>query len=135
MKREIKFRGRSIVDGTWQYGHLCWIATYNVVIRTSAGQDRTCVPGTEGEFTGLRDKNGKEIYEGDVVLTSGFQNPMSGEIENDIAVVRYRGPFIVYEFLGSSESSSLEELIGWRTNVDEDAEVIGNIHENPELLS
>ncbi len=87
------------------------------------------------QYTGLRDKNGREIYEGDILVTSGLTNPLSGETENTLSEVMYKGPFLVYWPIGGTEASSLEELIGWRTDIDDDAEVVGNRYENPELLS
>lgn len=66
MSREIKFRAQSIIDGAWKYGNLAWRTEHNVIIRDSRGQDWTCKPGTEGQYTGITDKNGIEVFDGSV---------------------------------------------------------------------
>ena len=92
------------------------------------------------QYTGLKDKNGKEIYEGDIVVTPGYQNPLSGEIEADLCVVEYRGITLCYVEYYANEGESgkritpVTDYIGYDCDVDEDCEVIGNIYENIELI-
>lgn len=91
------------------------------------------------QYTGLKDKNGKEMCEGDVVVTSGCQNLISGETENDLCVVEYNGPHLCYCDYYANEGESARkrtyvfDLIGG-ADQDYDAEIIGNIYDNPELI-
>lgn len=85
---------------------------------------------TVGQFTGLTDKNGKEIYEGDIVLFTWFSY---GEYELE---TEYQGyiDFLNGSFLFCCEHGNypLSEL---EFDSESDIDVIGNIHDNPELLT
>ena len=109
--REIKFRGRYCRGienaGPWVY--------WGVI-----GSDALdCIDGdTIGQYTGLLDKNGVEIYEGDI-YTQGDKN------------IKYVVVFKSAKFAGKQVGNeSLAGLSYWQDRI----EVIGNIHENPELL-
>lgn len=113
--RQIKFRGKGCFSEKWVYGDLLNFND-NTFIETSV-----VYPDTVGQFTGLYDKDGREIYEGDI-LSSGYMD--AGNIE-----VRFvRG---VFAFLWNGD---LDNECPTTAPTHEWAEVIGNIHDNPELL-
>lgn len=70
------------------------------------------------QYTGLKDKNGVEIYEGDVLLFTCYGHPYKDKVE--------------YRKWGYYPIANVDERIA--LSADGDVEVIGNIHENPELL-
>lgn len=115
--REIKFRGKRLDNGKWIYGSLvilngrCFI--FNDECRAEVD------PSTVGQYTGLKDKNGKEIYEGDI-LTDKYES---------IGVVEWQnGGFVVN--LGDVDILQIADCF------DDSYQMwtIGNIHDNPELL-
>lgn len=74
------------------------------------------------QYTGLKDKNGKEIFEGDVLMTL-WGDSCSG-------VVEYNAQYAVYNFVCKERNFTYDFI---ETQSDE-YEIIGNIHENPELI-
>lgn len=133
MKRTIKFRGKCLDDGSWVYGYVIKYLTgicciHEPVISSASENDvyeYEIDPETVGQFTGLHDKNGKEIYEGDIV-DFGLN-----------AVVKYH-PFLCSFILDCDNkephfNDSYSEL-GYMKKQCEKFVVRGNIHDNPELL-
>lgn len=126
--RIIKFRGRNIHTGEWLYGDYHregkthYITKPGDYMREYAPIEFIVDEKTVGQFTGLRDKNGKEIYEGDVILQQGYsgKKPMLVRFEH--------GAFIV-GWHGGSSTATRPMLIQKR------CEVLGNIYDNPELIS
>lgn len=122
--REIKFRGRDICTGEWLYGDLRQRAgCLPSIIRSFCNNGKLDYCETPihrdslGQFTGLHDKNGKEIYEGDII-----RYDMGGECEVSYCVGG--------GFAGFDLSPAFHDEEHHLTDV----EVIGNIHDNPELL-
>lgn len=118
--RKLSFRGKR-ADGEWVYGYYAKFAHDSVPVILEDTENgiapRKIIPDTVGQFTGLHDKNGKEIYEGDVYR---FEHPDSiNEVSYCIG-----GGFAGFDFAPAfTDNNRL-------TNI----EVIGNIHDNPELL-
>ena len=122
--RKIKFRGRDFA-GLWHIGDLIHNDD-DLLIRN--GCLSTYIENeTAGQFTGITDKNGKEIYEGDII---GCHNP---DIKHLIFYNEKQGRFMAA--LNGDIDNDFVGVCGlddscWNAS----KEVIGNIHDNPELL-
>ena len=127
--RDIKFRGKYDFGKRWLYGDLRHIGNIVCIYSgTEANVGSTVDPATVGQFTGLKDAKGKEIYEGDILLYRLPEN-MIALNNSDKSVVFYgHGMFLVSH--GKIEFS-VNQVLGVH---DDDAVVIGNVHDNPELL-
>lgn len=126
MEREILFRGKRIYNGEWAYGHFCEFPCDDgtdipsILRIENKENDRIVmqypiISETLGRFTGLTDRNGGKIFEGDIL------EALSGN----------RG-YVVFRngaFMKSCNSEDMPFLIAADVNA-----VIGNIHDNPELL-
>ena len=128
--REILFRGKRLDNGEWVYGYYVHIGpvscqrTYIIPEYASALYVNEVDPSTVGQYTDLKDKNGKRIFEGDIAKV------LQGK-DKDIAYVGFEnGAFMLYPKTGNIYERTLWEY--WYN--DWDVEVIGNITDNPELL-
>ena len=126
MNREIKFRGKSVMDNT--YGN--WLYSSGIkygddVELMYCDEDTSeewhyIDKNTLGQYTGLHDKNGKEIYEGDILKSIRW---------NDIYLVKQIGTAY---YLCRKGKNRFNKITTW--NNAEKSEVIGNIYDNSELL-
>lgn len=150
MNREILFRGKLIGDDRWSYGNL--VIKHNSISiitpdSTPLGRYGQVMPETVGQYTGLTDKNGTRIFEGDILKCN--DNP------KDLVKVVF-GEFDVIEV---DSFRDIDTVIGWHYEVvptDDlskcepfnismpltdfyiqslcNMQIVGNIHDNPELL-
>ena len=115
--REIKFRGYSEDLDKWVYGDLLQYRVLPIIFDEECEQHE-CLHSSIGQSTGLFDKNGKEIYEGDIV--DGFAG------ERYHGTWEYQNRFVI-EFCWTQ---SMWEMLNY-----DQIEVLGNVHDNPELMA
>ena len=144
--REIKFRAKDTLGRSWFVGSYIFTddntnnpfrrhpfkESHRIIFYSSGDwnmggwSDVEIDPSTLGQYTGLRDKNGKEIYEGDIVKS------ISGKVGYVIFLQQEMGYVVVWD--------NCDTRLGHRNRgegyeCDESIEVIGNIYDNPELIN
>ena len=130
--REILFRGKREDNGNWIQGSLFIRMGEAFIIPLPLITSKSKVaPETVGQFTGLFDKNGKKIFEGDIVHVLGNQQVEDWKNVNYIGSIAFLDAgFCVID--GTIEDHALRRY--QLPRLDFDLEVIGNVHDNPELL-
>ena len=135
-EREILFRGKRNDNGEWVEGSFCGLdldsGSYSYIIENSRRMNKSTVfddfqhnsvlviPETVGQFTGSTDKNGKKIFEGDIVSLTKWKGLIYKVVYDNCR----------YELYNANETSCYVLSI----YKSKDIEVIGNIHDNPEIL-
>lgn len=123
--REIKFRGKRIDNNEWVYGYLQkqaveWEEYYITWPCTELINNcRVVIPKTIGQFTGLYDKNGVEIYEGDIVKS----------LINTFSIIYKKGCFFAVG-INKSQVYTLFEEFEMCNKASVNLKVIGNIYDN-----
>lgn len=139
MNREILFRGKRTDNGEWTQGYLfriwekayiCWGTVNDIPDMKEVDPETVC------QYTGLIDKNGRKIFEGDICKTHYANAKINGFVET---IVFNSGRF--YAFQGRDGCKSWAALYDGvpHLSIDksvymDEIEVIGNIFDNPELL-
>ena len=120
--RQIKFRAQDIASNKWLYGDLRHHKDDVCIFEQGGTKGEQVKRDTVGQFTGLRDINGKDIYEGDILDVN------YADEESYLEVRFVRG---VFAFLWDGD---LDDEFPCNAPTHEWAKVIGNIHDNPELI-
>jgi uncharacterized phage protein (TIGR01671 family) len=116
--REIKFRGKHIETGRWVYGYyVCTHNRHRIIYEDYEGFycEEEVIPETVGQYTGLKDRNGTEIFEGDLLFDKDeLTRPFIVKWDDEWA-----------QFYVDCGEGSTDFLWKWAN-----LEVIGNIYEN-----
>ena len=135
--REIRFRGKRVSDGKWVYGYYlasddkhyiidcCGVTSTAIALADNIASFpgyHEVIPETVGQYTGLKDKNDKEIYEGDILH---YEDAPFDNQKNHV-VKCFPGHFVCCGIMGQAGIDD--------TACYPEAEIIGNIHDNSELL-
>ena len=133
--REVIFRGKRADSGEWVEGDLLQTKyhsghiEYQIMPQTPVSSAYPVLSETVGQYTGLTDRNGKKIFEGDICRFKRFNDIHVGEIVFNVTtasfVMRYQS------IVGAYGEKATQKML---LSVCDDIEVIGNIHDNPELL-
>ena len=127
--REILFRGKNY-KGEWLYGSLQqWYDTFGGDIKSQihpvelepTQQGGRVDSTTIGQFTGLVDRNGKRVFEGDIIHVDNYDDGWNSMVE-------FKGGAFAVDVEGKEYDYT---AIGW---LEYEVEIIGNIHDNPELV-
>ena len=132
MNREILFRGKDFLKEEWVYGDLVQTKNFVAIKKTNGDyfHPTQVSPNTVGQYTGWKDKNGKQIFEGDILGYIGKRKDNMNKV--------YRRKVVFHEGMFALLSKELPAYSALNYHCMEDGRsawsVIGNIHDNPELI-
>lgn len=147
MIRDILFRGKRLNNGEWVEGfpYITHGGEHQIRYYDSESNIENCshtvIPDTLGQFTGLTDRNGVKIFEGDIIR---WHDNTELSVSGQIAEVCY-GEYIdadshfgdVYSlgfYFKLFDEDKTCATINWLNECKNDFDIIGNIYDNPELL-
>ena len=132
--REILFRGKTS-DGEWVEGDLLQVKYYNkrteysIMPQTPVSSAVPVISETVGQYTGLTDKNGKRIFEGDICKFKHLGDANVGQIVFNYATATFVMCFSI--IVGAYGEKAVRRML---LSVFDDIKIIGNINDSPELL-
>lgn len=139
--RTIKFKAKSLEDGEWNYGDLSHVADQTLVKNNPCREGRPIYtfavdPSTVCQFTGFLDKDGKEVYEGDVLKrTCDIAHDFTSSLYDVYGIVSFESfsaCFAMHEFYLSMATEEVSPMAcGHNFTQDylQDFEVVGSVHD------
>ena len=134
--REILFRGKLLDNSEWAYGLIVkMFGAYHIIDKDDENTAYEVIPETVGQYTGLKDKNGKRIWEGDILHIAKIADGLGGYYQHPLdyhvnVVVKFDLCAWMWETL-CEDKRYISFPDAW---CHYECEVIGNITDNPELL-
>ena len=133
--REVIFRGKRADSGEWVEGDVLQTRyhsghiEYQIMPQTPVSSAYPVLSETVGQYTGLTDRNGKRIFEGDICKFKRFNDVHIGKVVFNVTTASF---IMWYQpIVGAYGEKATQKML---LSVCDNIEVIGNIHDNPELL-
>ena len=133
--REILFHGKRADNGEWAEGDVLQTRyhsghiEYQIMPQTPVSSAYPVLPETVGQYTGLTDKNGKRIFEGDICKFKRFNDVHIGKVVFNVTTASF---IMWYQpIVGAYGEKATQKML---LSVCDNIEVVGNIHDNPELM-
>ena len=133
--REILFHGKRADNGEWIEGDLLQTRyhsghiEYQIMPQTPVSSAVPVLPETVGQYTGLTDRNGKRIFEGDICKFKRFNDVHIGKVVFNVTTASF---IMWYQpIVGAYGEKATQKML---LSVCDNIEVVGNIHDNPELM-
>lgn len=133
--REILFHGKRADNGEWVEGDVLQTRyhsghiEYQIMPQTPVSSAYPVIPETVGQYTGLTDRNGKKIFEGDICKFKRFNDVHVGKVVFNVTTASF---IMWYQpIVGAYGEKATQKML---LSVCDNIEVIGNIHDNTELM-
>ena len=133
--REILFHGKRADNGEWIEGDLIQVGLHDkpkyasIMPQIPVSSAYPVLPETVGQYTGLTDRNGKKIFEGDICKFKRFNDVHIGKVVFNVTTASF---IMWYQpIVGAYGEKATQKML---LSVCDNIEAVGNIHDNPELL-